>query len=187
MSLTLVAARGLCTSLIAAISLAAVSGSAQASHYDHLLAPRSACSHQEDPSMPPDAQEPVMGCMHNYARVKTGLQMVIGHQGLMRSADAKSADILRCQSFSHTACGRHTLHHFAQVGYLVADCWGAAENIAMGSGGYAATVRSLMSGWLHSDDHRKNILDARPTHMGLALRTGEKGPNVWTAHFGWHC
>lgn len=137
--------------------------------------------------MPATVQEPVMGCMHNFARAKRGLRMVVGHQGLMRSADQKSADILRCQVFSHTACGRHTLHHFAQAGYLVTNCWGAAENIATGSGGYAATARSLMSGWLHSGVHRKNILDPRPTHLGLGLRKGDDGSVVWAAHFGWHC
>ena len=42
-------------------------------------------------------------------------------------------------------------------GYLAARCWRAGENIAWGTGNYAS-VRSIFVAWLHSPEHRANLL-----------------------------
>jgi len=48
-----------------------------------------------------------------------------------------------------------------------------------------------MSGRLHSDGHRTNILSSRYRDLGLGLRKGTlngySGAHVWTAHFGYRC
>ena len=91
-----------------------------------------------------------MRCMHNYARSKVGRAALRSTSLLASSSDAKSYDILRCQNFSHTACGRSMPYHFNRVGYTFCSTWRVAENTAWGSGSYGS-VRSRMSGWLHSE------------------------------------
>ena len=167
---------------------AVTGGTASATHYDHLLAPSTSCPNQTDASMATTDQETAMGCMHNYARAKVGRSALRSNSLLANSSDAKSYDILRCQDFSHTACGREMLYHFKRVGYTSCSTWRAAENISWGSGSYG-TVRHRMSGWLHSDGHRTNILSSNYRDLGIGLRKGTfKGysnAQVWTGHFGY--
>ena len=48
-----------------------------------------------------------MRCMINFARRAAGVSPLLGTDSrLMTSAERKAADIVRCQQFSHTACGR---------------------------------------------------------------------------------
>lgn len=165
---------------------------ADATHYDYLLAPSDKCggSRQTDTSLTPAEQETVMRCMHNYARSKVGRSALAGNSLLASSSDAKTADMMRCGQFSHTACGRETLFHVKRVGYTSGGCWGAAENIAWGSGS-RGSVRSIMSAWLHSDDHRTSILNGRYREVGFGMRKGSfegyNGAQVWTAHLGYRC
>jgi uncharacterized protein YkwD len=81
---------------------------AEATHYDPLLAPLDRCggSKQTDTSLLASDQETVMRCMHNYARAKAGRSALASNSLLTSSSDAKTADMLRCGQFSHTACGR---------------------------------------------------------------------------------
>jgi len=163
-------------------------GTASATHYNHLLAPSKTCANQTNLSLSTTDQENVMRCMHNYARLKVGRAALRSNSLLTSSSDAKSYDILRCQQFSHTACGRSMLYHFQRVGYTKCSTWGAAENITWATGSYA-TVARRMSGWLHSDGHRNNILSPKYRDLGLGLRIGtlkgSSGARVWTAHFGY--
>ena len=161
-----------------------------------LLAPTSKCGNQTNTSLSASDQERVMRCMHNYARNTKGLRALAADSRLRDSSNLKSRDILDCDEFSHTACGRDMVHHIRKVGYNSgASCWGAAENIAWGSGSHA-TVREIMNGWLYSDGHRTNILNRRYRDVGVGLRVGELdlrrsgGPrvtdaHVWTGHFGY--
>lgn len=174
--------------LMTAVFVAITGGTASATHYDHLLAPSTSCPNQTNTSLSASDQERAMRCVHNYARAKVGRAALRSNSLLASSSDAKSYDILRCQDFSHTACGRSMVYHFKRVGYTSCSAWGAAENIASWSGSYG-TVRSRMSGWLHSDGHRKNILSSKYRDLGVGLRwgtlSGYDGAQVWTAHFGY--
>ena len=177
---------------VALLLLTAAAPPASAHHYDHLLAPETACGgeRQTNTSQTPSELEAVMRCMHNHARAKTGRRALSANSLLGRSSDAKSADMLRCGQFRHGACGRSTLYHVRRVGYTSGGCWGAAENIAWGSGDLGS-VRSVMSGWLHSDDHRPTILKSRYRDIGVGVRKGTfkgyAGAVVWTGHFGYRC
>ncbi len=158
--------------------IAATGGTASATHYNHLLAPSTSCPNQTNTSLSASDQESAMRCMHNYARAKVGRAALRSNSLLASSSDEKSYDILRCQDFSHTACGRSMLYHFNRVGYTSCSTWGAAENIAWGSGSYG-TVRSRMSGWLHSDGHRNNILSTATSGLG-----SRRGPSRATVEPG---
>jgi len=176
---------------IAALALIAAlfAGSAQARRLSTLVAPPSACPHQTDLRDPAAVQERAMRCMTDFARDHDGLGRLANAADLDRSAGKKSGDIIRCDSFSHEACGRQFTYWMQRSGYLAARCWRAGENIAWGTGSYA-TVRSIFVAWLHSPEHRANML-GRYSSIGIALRIGglqgHRHAHVWTQDFGSHC
>jgi len=176
---------------IALLLLAAcgASGAAAAPGPAGLLAPVSACPGQRDESAPVANQERAMACMHRYARKRAGRSRLRRLEVLGGSSGRKSGDIVRCDDFSHTACGREFTYWMELLGYG-GRCWSAGENIAYGTGSYG-TVRSIMRAWLNSPGHRDNILGRGYSDFGVGLRIGRldgnPGAHVWTAHFGDRC
>ncbi len=130
-----------------------------------------------------------MLCMTNFARHAVGLAPLADSVELDRSASGKSGDILRCDSFSHFACHRDLVYWMMRTGYLPSRCWRAGENLAWGTGRSGA-VRSIFGAWMHSSEHRRNIL-GHYAQIGIGLRVGRLGKwsdaHVWTQHFGSHC
>ncbi len=130
-----------------------------------------------------------MRCMTDYARAYFGLPPLAEAEQLSLSAAGKSADILACNSFSHSACGRKFTYWMKASGYLSAQCWRAGENLAWGIG-EEGSVRSIFRAWMRSPGHRQNVLGTFD-QIGIALQVGELddlgGTRVWTQHFGSHC
>ncbi len=153
------------------------------------IAPTSACPNQSDPQAPLATQERSMWCMTNFARRSLGLHGMSVADELELSAVHKSGDILRCDSFSHEACGREFTYWMQRLGYLDSGCWRAGENIAWGTGNLGS-VRSIFIAWMHSPGHRENIL-GRYGQIGIGLEVGGldgySGAHVWTQDFGSHC
>jgi uncharacterized protein YkwD len=176
---------------LAALALVAalLAGSAQARRLSALVAPTSACPNQTDLADSAAVQEQAMRCMTNFAREHDGLGRFGNATSLDHSAVRKTDDILRCDSFSHYACGRQFTYWMARSGYLAARCWRAGENIAWGTGDMG-TVRSIFVAWLHSPEHRANLL-GRYSQIGVALSVGNleghRDAHVWTQDFGSHC
>lgn len=172
----------------ALLGFAAVAN-AEAAPLGSLVAPASACPGAGDPSAPAGVQEEAMLCMTNFARRNSGLEELGEAAKLDRSAGFKSSDIIRCDSFSHEACGRDFTFWMQRVGYIPTRCWRAGENIAWGTGSYG-TVRSIFSAWMHSEGHRENILGSY-SQVGIGLRVGGLegygGAHVWTQQFGLRC
>lgn len=154
-----------------------------------LIAPLSACPGQSRLDAPAAAQESTMRCMTDFARIQAGLTELMAVQQLDRSASGKVDDILRCDSFSHFACGRDFSFWMRQTGYTSSQCWRVGENLAWGTGGYG-TVRAIFRAWMNSPGHRENILGDF-TQTGISLQvgslTGENGTHIWAQHFGSHC
>lgn len=153
--------------------------------YDHLLAPSTTCANQTTTSLAVSTQVAAMHCMTNYARTRSGLKPLTRVSQLDWSATKKAQDIVSCNSFSHTACGRTFDYWIKQSGWR-GSRWG--ENIAWGSdSGGRSTPRSIMRTWLHSDGHRLNILKSGFSQLGVGLVRGPfKGypAGVWVQHFG---
>lgn len=130
-----------------------------------------------------------MRCMVDFARVQTGLAPLTPAPELEQSAGDKAGDILRCNSFSHFACGREFDYWMRQTGYTSAQCWRVGENLGWGTGGYGS-VRAIFRAWMNSPGHRENIL-GEFTQLGVHLQVGtlegQPGTRVWTQHFGSHC
>ncbi len=162
------------TAIVASAALAVTPGAALA---------RAGCPGQKDASAPAAAQEKAVLCLVNRARESRGLEPLAAPSSLARAAGHKSADILRCDEFSHEACGREFTYWIERSGY--GGCgWG--ENIAYGSGSYA-TPRKIFELWMHSAGHRRNILGSY-TDIGIGLQVGElegnSGAHVWTQELG---
>lgn len=162
----------------------------ESSHSHGLIAPETVCPSQVTIDAPRGAQLSVMRCLTDYARRNTGLADLSKARKLDRSAERKSADILRCDSFSHFACGRDFTYWMQRSGYLSVRCWRAGENLAWGTG-KAGTVRSIFRAWMSSRGHRHNILARKYQQIGISVRVGSLGAydhvRVWTQHFGTHC
>jgi uncharacterized protein YkwD len=154
-----------------------------------LVAPPGVCSGQAGVRAPVPEQEQAMRCMTNYAREHAGRQPLANTPVLGRSARDKSADIVRCDSFSHFACGRPFTFWMRRVGYIPARCWRAGENLAWGSGD-AGSAQAIFRAWIRSPEHRDNILGPY-RQIGVGLITGSleghASAHVWTQHFGSHC
>jgi uncharacterized protein YkwD len=141
------------------------------------------CPGQNDTDASAAAQEKTMLCLVNRARASRGLGSFNAPSSLAKAAARKSADILRCDEFSHEACGREFTYWFDRVGY--SGCR-EAENIAYGSGSYV-TPRKIFGLWMHSAGHRRNILGPY-FDVGIGLQAGTlgdvDGAHVWTQEFG---
>jgi uncharacterized protein YkwD len=175
--------------VLLAAAAAALAAPAGAMEVARLIAPVSACEGQGDAGAPTAVQEQTMRCLANYARERAGLGPLADASDLDRSAHDKSDDILRCDSFSHYACGRQFTYWMERVGYTSASCWRAGENLAWGTGEYGSPGEIFRS-WMQSPDHRENILGPY-RQVGIALVVGgldgEADVHVWTQHFGSHC
>jgi uncharacterized protein YkwD len=143
----------------------------------------SPCPNQGDASAGASVQEKAMICLVNRARSARGLSALAAPASLAKAAGRKSGDILRCDEFSHEACGREFTYWIEVFGYRFCS---AGENIAYGGGSYA-TPRAIFSLWMHSSDHRRNILGPYED-IGIGLQVGylegEGRAHVWTQEFG---
>jgi uncharacterized protein YkwD len=126
-----------------------------------------------------------MRCLVERARAAHGLSDFAADPGLDRAAAHKSADILRCDEFSHEACGRDFAYWIERFGQTGAGCSGVAENIAWGTGNLG-TPRAIFRAWMRSPGHRRNILGPY-AQIGIGLRVGtlegNPGARVWTEEF----
>ena len=130
-----------------------------------------------------------MLCLIGEARERYGLPPLTQSETLRQTAIQKGSDLLRCNEFSHTACGRPFTYWIEESGYMSAECWRVGENLAWGVE-EEGTVGSIFRAWMRSPAHRANILgDFEET--GIDLRVGHlgglTGVHLWTQHFGTHC
>jgi uncharacterized protein YkwD len=156
-----------------------------------LIAPETACPGQSDESLPVASQEATMGCMINFARSRAGDAGLAAFAALDDSSDDKASDIVQCDDFSHTACGRPFTYWLEQDGYVQpGGCWGAGENLAWGTG-ELGTVRSILTAWVYSPDHLANMLTASFDHFGVGMEVGPLNgypdAHIWVTHFGSLC
>jgi uncharacterized protein YkwD len=180
----------LLATVVSSLTLLAVAAAPAfgATSVDRLLAPAAACPHQSQLTAPNRLQAQAMRCLTNFARARSGLERLSTPKLLLEAAGDKVRDILRCNEFSHEACGREFTYWMENVGYLQGSCWGAAENIAWGTG-TIGTPRAVFRAWLQSPGHRENILGPY-ADIGIALREGtiegSPGAQVWVQEFGSH-
>ena len=110
----------------------------------------------------------------NQARATAGCQPLTEDKRLDNAAQGHSEDMSAHSYFSHTSQdGRTFVDREQQAGYPSPG----GENIAEGY----TSADAVMDGWMHSDGHRRNILDCSFTTIGISVTT--KGW-YWVQDFG---
>lgn len=110
----------------------------------------------------------------NEIRVKNGLKELKHDWELSRVARYKSQDMKDNKYFSHTSPvygSPFTMMKNFGISYRT-----AAENIAKGQ----STPQAVVNAWMNSSGHRKNILNASFTKIGVGY---VKSGNYWTQMF----
>lgn len=142
----------------------------------------------QQPSTPPTAEKPEQPAenanvsaveqavldLTNAERAKAGLKPLQFDAALQKSAKQKSADMANNHYFSHTSPTYGS--PFDQMKMNGITYRAAAENIAMGQ----RTAQEVVTAWMNSEGHRKNILTPGFTHIGIGY---DANGNYWTQQF----
>ncbi len=128
-------------------------------------------------------------CLLNEQRAEHDLRPLKLDAKLAVAAKGHSADMVKRSYFSHTAPGNVTFAtrilrtHFASG----AARWTIGENLAWGSG-TTASPAAIVKMWMHSPEHRANILDPAYREIGIGIArgvpTGHATGATYTTDFG---
>src|SRR3954454_2309735 len=113
-------------------------------------------------------------CLLNAQRRGHGLRAIHADLDLRSAAQGYASTMVRDAFFSHVSPGGSTLlHRVRRTAYPLTapSAWLIGENIAWGSG-TLATPRAIVAAWMRSPGHRRNILRARFTHIGIGITPG---------------
>lgn len=148
-------------------------------------APRVACS---DTELTPSAStlprvRAALLCLHNQIRAQAGLRPLAANSALSRAAQQHSRDMVVRGYFAHDSLdGRSFADRVMVTGYATRDdAWTLGENLAWGRDA-RATPAAIMTAWMNSAGHRRNILKSVYRDIGLAVTLGAPsgGPNAVT-------
>jgi uncharacterized protein YkwD len=112
--------------------------------------------------------------LHNKIREDRGLKALCVQPQLTKAARAHSQEMLDKDYLSHDSFNgesvKQRLHRFGYTfgGY---SYYLYGENIAGGCGSYGSPT-SIFDWWMHSTDHRANILNPKYREVGIGVRTG---------------
>jgi uncharacterized protein YkwD len=130
------------------------------------LAPDAATEHQMRTSVL---------CLVNRARENHGLTPLEYNDALRESATVHSRSMVSSGSFSHYGPGDSTMtSRILKAGYLAhAGSFRLAENIATGWGRAEGSALAIVHAWMHSPEHRRNILDSGLRDFGVGVARGD--------------
>jgi uncharacterized protein YkwD len=151
-----------------------------------VIAPKSSCKSVPQSAGTAKARKSML-CFTNYARARKGLKKYRPHRKLNNSSKRKAQDIVRCNDFSHTACGRQFDYWIKRSGYRGCS---VGENLAWGSGTLGSS-REIFKAWMNSPGHRAAILSTEFQVIGIGKKVGKlngySGAGIWVQHFGAGC
>ena len=112
-------------------------------------------------------------CLINKERRDRHLRALNRQSQQTKAASRHTKTMVKKRCFSHQCPGEPDLmKRLEQVRYLPCRCsWGVGENIAFGSGRYASP-RRIFKSWMHSSEHRANILNGSYQHIGIGVAKG---------------
>lgn len=116
----------------------------------------------------------------NAERRKVGCAALRVSGTLQKAAVLHSYDMRTQDYFSHTSKdGRSPFDRMRDAGYP----YGSAENIAAGQ----RTAKAVVTAWMNSSGHRKNILNCKNKAIGVGVSKGSGTYYIyWTQNFGTH-
>ncbi|MEZ5075406.1 MAG: CAP domain-containing protein [Solirubrobacterales bacterium] len=131
-------------------------------------------------------------CLINKERRRHHLKPLRSQHAQAKAARKHNRRMVRQRCFSHECPGEPDLTgRLTQAGYLPCRCsWGIAENIAYGNG-RQGSPREIVDAWMHSPDHRANILNGSYRHIGVAASPGtpfagrQRDAATYTTDFGY--
>jgi uncharacterized protein YkwD len=108
----------------------------------------------------------------NKERQEAGLKPLVVNDKLVQSAQAKCQDMITKNYWAHNSPdGREPWVFFDQSGYEYRK---AEENLAFGQ----ETNEAIVSGWMLSPTHKKNILDDEVTDTGTGVCSSNNYQNL---------
>ncbi len=113
----------------------------------------------------------------NVERAKHNLKPLTHDWELSRVARFKSQDMAQNKYFSHTSPTYGS--PFKMMKDFGISYSYAGENIAMGY----RTPQDVVTGWMNSSGHRRNILSKNFTEIGVGYAVNSKGTPYWTQMF----
>ncbi len=113
----------------------------------------------------------------NVERVNADLEPLNHNVDLSSVARTKSQDMVDNSYFSHTSPTYGS--PFDMMKSFGIHYSYAGENIAMGQ----ATPEAVVKSWMNSDGHKRNILSANFTDLGVGLAKNNNGTPYWTQMF----
>ncbi|GID26087.1 CAP domain-containing protein [Paractinoplanes brasiliensis] len=115
----------------------------------------------------------------NAQRTARGCKALRIDDRLVKAARAHSQDMVRNGFFDHTGSdGSNFVTREVRAGYPRKGA--SAENIAWGY----RTPQQVVTGWMNSSGHRKNILNCSSVAVGVGLAYTSSGAPYWTQDFG---
>jgi uncharacterized protein YkwD len=117
----------------------------------------------------------------NGERTSRGIAALTLREDLRLVARAHSEDMIARGFFDHD--NPDGLDPFERMGNAGITFSTAAENIATNTGFGASSVSAAVNGWMNSDGHRNNILNADFTHTGMGVATDGAGKFMYTQVF----
>jgi uncharacterized protein YkwD len=119
------------------------------------------------------AAEQATLCLVNRQRVAHGRRKLRSSDVLHGVARSYAQTMVTRTFFSHVSPTGSTFdQRIRDAGYLKgAAGWSIGENLAWG-GGPSSTPREIVRAWMHSPEHRRNILDGHFRDAGLGIAIG---------------
>jgi uncharacterized protein YkwD len=119
-----------------------------------------------------DAREAVL-CLMNAQRTARGLKRLRAQPDLAEAAGRFARQMVRDRFFDHTSPGGSTMVSRIKATSYLRDAvrWTVGENLAWGTG-TKATPRATVDAWMHSADHRANLLDRGFAEVGIGIAAG---------------
>jgi uncharacterized protein YkwD len=123
-------------------------------------------------------------CLVNQQRAGQGLPALRLNTRLSTASSSYSQRMVAQAFFGHEAPDGTTLvQRLTSVGYLNGgDDWVVGENIGWGQGPLS-TPRAMVTAWMNSSGHRRNILAADYGEIGLGLALGTPETATWGATY----
>jgi uncharacterized protein YkwD len=142
-----------------------------------LVLPSWGAETKDKPKLELSKDEQAIVDLTNAARAKEKLAPLKANATLCEVARAHSANMAKQQKMDHVLDGKNPIHRLKASGYRYR--W-MGENIA-----YSTRVNptGIVTEWMDSPPHRKNILNAKFREIGVGIVRGEDGNVYYTQVF----
>jgi uncharacterized protein YkwD len=110
-------------------------------------------------------------CLINRERTSRGLRELRTNRRLSRAAVAHNEDMIKQGYFEHVSpTGKDVVDRLRSTGYLLGrvKTWLVGENLAWGIG-TLSTPREIVTSWMNSPGHRRNMLNRRFREIGIGV------------------